>query len=52
MSHDELYDQALDSINDLFNDQSIPKQDVIDSLNGLVDEIMTMIESLATNDED
>lgn len=46
MSHDELYEQAIMAITELYNDQSVGKLQTRDSLNLLIGEIQIMIEAL------
>jgi len=44
--NEDLYDQALQAITELFNDQSISQSEAIVNLNTLIDEIQIMIDSL------
>lgn len=46
MTNKELYEAALDAINELFNDCSVSKKMAKENLEGLLDEIEVMIESL------
>lgn len=41
-----LYDAAVDAITELFSDQSVSKEQAKSNLQGLKEEINTMIESL------
>lgn len=40
-----LYQQALDAVNELFSDTSVSKQDTLNSLNALIEEIEVMKEA-------
>ena len=44
--HDELYDKAVEAITLLFSDTSVSKQETASSLNGLIEEIGIMLDSL------
>jgi polyhydroxyalkanoate synthesis regulator phasin len=46
MDHEQLYEKALQAINDLFSDTSVPQSTTAESLHGLIDEIRTMLDSL------
>ena len=43
---EELYDKALEAITELFNDDSVSKEQAIETLGALLNEIEIMIESL------
>jgi hypothetical protein len=46
MNNEELYKNALDAINKLFSDRSVSKEKAIENLEGLKEEIDTLIETL------
>lgn len=46
MLNDELYEMALQSINNLFSDTSVSKETAKYNLESLIEEIKTMLESL------
>ncbi len=45
-SNDELYEGAIDAINELFSDTSIPKEETARAMDALIDEIELLKESL------
>lgn len=46
MTNEELYEKAIDAINDLFSDTSVSKEDAKGNLQGLLDEIAILMQSL------
>ena len=46
MTNKELYDRAVEVINDLFNDTSVSQEDARANLQSLVEEIGVKLESL------
>ena len=46
MSNEDLYQMAVQAINELFSDTSVSKETAIGNLRSLRDEIDTLIESL------
>jgi len=52
MTNQELYNKALKTIEDLFNDKSVSKEEAKDNLNGLIEEIQIMIQSLEDEEEE
>jgi len=51
MSHDDLYDAALEAVRKLFSDTSVSQQETKVSLTALIDDIGIMIESLGDTEE-
>ena len=51
MTNDELYIIAIDAIRDLFNDDSVTADEAKGNLQGLMDEIATLNESLEVLNE-
>jgi len=45
-THNELYEAALGAISDLFSDKSVSQEETKESLQGLIDEIDTLMDSL------
>ena len=46
MTNKELYDKAIKAINDLFGDISVSQEEARENLQGLMEEIGVMIDSL------
>jgi len=46
MENDELYQEALDAIGNLFNDKSVDQQQCIENFENLQNEMDAMIDSL------
>ena len=46
MSNNELYESAIKAINELFGDRSVSQEEARENLQGLMDEIGAMLDSL------
>ena len=51
-AHNTLYERAVSAIQDLFSDQSVPREETRSSLQGLREEIAVMVESLEVDETD
>lgn len=50
MEHDKLYEAAQKAVTDLFSDQSVSQAQTRESLQSLVEEIETMLDTLQDDD--
>lgn len=48
-NNQELYDEAMVAVRELYNDTSVSVQEAIDNLNCLKDEIDLLVETLETD---